>query len=201
MRLRMIPRLVAVGAMVAGLVAVPAPVAQAAGLEEVTGFGTNPGNLKMFRYVPAGLSAGRPLVVALHGCTQSAAAYDAEPGWVEVAERMGFALVLPQQQSANNFNSCFNWFEPGDTTRGSGEALSIKQMVDRMRSDYASDAGRIYVTGLSAGGAMTAVILATYPEVFAAGRRCGPALPMRQHFGAGTLLHVPRHEPHPDAMG
>ncbi len=163
----MIRRWIAMGAMVAGLVAVPAPAAHAAGLEEVTGFGTNPGNLKMFRYVPTGLPAGRPLVVALHGCTQSAAAYDVEPGWVEVAERMGFALLLPQQQSANNLNSCFNWFEPGDTTRGSGEALSIKQMVDRMRSDYGS--GSVFVTGLSAGGAMAAVMLATYPEVFTAG--------------------------------
>ena len=170
MRLHRIRRWAAIAAVVAGLVAVPAPVAQAAaGLEEVTGFGTNPGNLRMFRYVPSGLPSGRPLVVALHGCTQSAAAYDAEPSWTEVAERMGFALLLPQQQSANNLNSCFNWFQPTDTARGSGEALSIKQMVDRMRSDYASDASRIFVTGLSAGGAMSAVMLATYPEVFAAG--------------------------------
>jgi poly(hydroxyalkanoate) depolymerase family esterase len=169
MRLALTRRWAAIAAVVAGLIAVPAPVAQAAGLEEVTGFGANPGNLKMFRYVPDGLPAGRPLVVALHGCTQSAAAYDAEPGWIEVAERMGFALLLPQQQSANNLNSCFNWFQPTDTTRGSGEALSIKQMVDRMRTDYASDAARIYATGLSAGGAMISVMLATYPEVFAAG--------------------------------
>jgi poly(3-hydroxybutyrate) depolymerase len=88
---------IAVVAVVAVLVAAPAPVARAAGLEEVTGFGTNPGNLRMFRYVPSGLAAGRPLVVALHGCTQSAAAFDAEPGWIEVAERMQFALHLPQQ--------------------------------------------------------------------------------------------------------
>jgi poly(hydroxyalkanoate) depolymerase family esterase len=186
MRLHMIRRWAAMAAMVAGLIAVPAPAAQAAGLEEVTGFGTNPGNLKMFRYVPSGLPAGRPLVVALHGCTQSAAAYDAEPGWVEVAERMGFALLLPQQQSANNANSCFNWFEPADTARGSGEALSIKQMVDRMRSDYASDAGKIFVTGLSAGGAMAAVMLATYPEVFAAGAVVA-GLPYRC---AGTLVQA-----------
>lgn len=167
MWLQVVRRLVVVLAVVTGFVVVPVTGARAAGLQEVTGFGSNPGNLRMFRYVPDGLEPGRPLVVALHGCTQSAAAYDVEPGWVEVAERMRFALLLPQQQSSNNLNACFNWFETGDTTRGSGEALSIKQMVDRMRSDFATASS--FVTGLSAGGAMTSVMLATYPEVFAAG--------------------------------
>jgi len=156
---------VALGAVVA-LVATERP-AQAATMQEVTGFGSNPGNLQMFRYVPTGLPAGRPLVVVMHGCTQNAAGYGAASGWARLADTWGFALVLPQQRSANNANSCFNWFENGDITRGSGEALSIRQMVDRMRADFASAA--TYVTGLSAGAAMTAVMLATYPEVFAGG--------------------------------
>lgn len=143
--------------------------AQAATLQEVTGFGSNPGNLQMFRYVPDGLPNARPLVVAMHGCTQSASAFDNETGWTKLAEDWDFALLLPQQRSANNYNYCFNWFEPGDTTRGAGEALSIKQMVDRMKTDNGVDASRVYVTGLSAGGAMTAVMLATYPDVFAGG--------------------------------
>ncbi|QNE23231.1 PHB depolymerase family esterase [Kribbella qitaiheensis] len=146
-----------------------APAAAAASITEVTGFGTNPGNLRMFRYLPPGIGSGRPLVVALHGCTQSAQAYDDEPGWVELAQRWGFALLLPQQQSANNSSSCFNWFQTSDTARGAGEPLSIKQMVDRMVADQSSDTSRIFVTGLSAGGAMTAVMLATYPELFAGG--------------------------------
>lgn len=136
---------------------------------EVTGFGSNPGNLRMFKHVPAGLPANAPLVVALHGCAQSASGYDAEPGWQQLAERWKFALLLPQQQSANNASSCFNWFAPGDTARDQGEALSIKQMVDRMIADHASAPGRVYVTGLSAGGAMAATMLATYPDVFAGG--------------------------------
>jgi poly(hydroxyalkanoate) depolymerase family esterase len=148
----------------AGLLCLPA-LAQT----EVTGFGSNPGNLRMFKYVPPGLPANAPLVVAMHGCSQSAASYDAETGWQMLAQRWQFALLLPQQQSANNSSTCFNWFEAGDTARGSGEALSIKQMVDRMRTDHASDPARVYVTGLSAGGAMTAVMLAAYPEVFAGG--------------------------------
>ncbi|MFD5115038.1 alpha/beta hydrolase family esterase [Streptomyces sp. NPDC058391] len=145
------------------------PTAQAASLTEVTGFGTNPGNLRMFRYVPDGLPAGRPLVVAMHGCTQSAAAYDAETGWTKWADQWGFALLLPQQQSGNNLNSCFNWFESADIGRGAGETLSIKQMTDRMKTDLGSDAARVYATGLSAGAAMTNVMLAAYPDVFAAG--------------------------------
>lgn len=136
---------------------------------EVTGFGSNPGNLRMFKYVPPNLPVNAPLVVAMHGCSQSAASYDAESGWELLAQRWHFAVVLPQQQSANNSSACFNWFETGDTTRGQGEALSIKQMIDKMRADHGSAADRVYVTGLSSGGAMTAVMLATYPEVFAGG--------------------------------
>src|SRR5689334_8190075 len=89
---------------------------------EVTGFGSNPGNLRMFKYVPPNLPANAPLVVAMHGCSQSAASYDAESGWELLAQRWHFAVVLPQQQSANNSSACFNWFETGDTTRGQGEA-------------------------------------------------------------------------------
>lgn len=136
---------------------------------EVTGFGSNPGNLRMFKHVPAGLPADAPLVVALHGCSQTASSYDAEPGWQLLADRWRFALLLPQQQGSNNASGCFNWFVPGDTARSQGETLSIKQMVDRMIADHGSAPGRIYVTGLSAGGAMAAAMLAAYPDVFAGG--------------------------------
>lgn len=137
--------------------------------QEVTGFGSNPGNLRMFKVVPAGLPANAPLVVALHGCSQSAASYDAETGWTLLGQRWQVALLLPQQQSANNASSCFNWFDSADTTRGGGEVLSIRQMVDRMAADHGIDRARVYVTGLSAGGAMTASLLASYPDVFAGG--------------------------------
>lgn len=158
--------LAVLAAAVIHLVAVPRPAA-AATLQEVTGFGSNPGNLQMFRYVPAALPAGRPVVVALHGCTQNATGYGTATGWPQLADRWKFTVVVPQQKSVNNGNSCFNWFEPGDTRRGSGEALSIKQMVDKAKQDNGS--GAAYVSGLSAGGAMTAVMLATYPDVFSGG--------------------------------
>ncbi|MFF6999418.1 alpha/beta hydrolase family esterase [Streptomyces sp. NPDC008313] len=143
--------------------------AAAASLQEVTGFGTNPGALKMYRYVPDGLPAGRPVVVALHGCTQNAAGYGTASGWTDLADRWGFSVVLPQQQTANNMSSCFDWFQSGDIERGRGEAASIAQMADRQLADVSGDASRVYVTGLSAGGGMTAVMMAAYPEKFAAG--------------------------------
>ncbi|MFD5449026.1 PHB depolymerase family esterase [Streptomyces sp. NPDC127100] len=152
-----------------GLLAVGPNASAAGGLTQVTGFGTNPGALSMYTYAPDGLPAGAPLVVALHGCTQSANDYYTHSGWPEVADRYGFALVLPQTSSGNNANSCFNWFEPGDSARGRGEALSIRQMVDKALSLYAGDSRRVYITGLSAGGGMTANMLAAYPDVFAGG--------------------------------
>jgi poly(hydroxyalkanoate) depolymerase family esterase len=76
---------------------------------------------------------------------------------------------MPEQRPSNNTNVCFNWFNPQDTTRDSGEVCSIRQMIARMVGDVGIDPRRIFVTGLSAGGAMTTAMLATYPEVFAGG--------------------------------
>nr|VFJ95151.1 MAG: esterase, PHB depolymerase family [Candidatus Kentron sp. LFY] len=138
-------------------------------LVEVTDFGSNPGNLRMFTYVPRDLPAGAPLVVALHGCTQTAAAYDEGAGWSQLADRFGFSLLLPQQHWSNNPLRCFNWFRPEDTARDGGEPLSIRQMIGRMLADHGLDGRAVYVTGLSSGAAMTSVMLATYPDLFAGG--------------------------------
>ncbi|HEY0837263.1 MAG TPA: PHB depolymerase family esterase [Azospirillum sp.] len=138
-------------------------------LVEVTGFGSNPGSLRMLAHVPADLPAGAPLVVALHGCTQSAAGYDLGTGWSDLANRCGFAVLLPEQMRENNANLCFTWFDAANTTRDRGEPQSIREMIERMIADHGLDRRRVYVTGLSAGGAMAAVLLATYPEVFAGG--------------------------------
>lgn len=151
------------------LISVVSATPAAAAVEPVPSFGSNPGNLKMYRYVPAGLPTGRPVVVALHGCTQNATGYGTGSGWTQLADRLKFTVVLPEQQSGNNFNKCFNWFETGDTTRGQGEAESIAQMVRKTITDTGADAARVHVTGLSAGGAMTAVMLAAYPDMFAGG--------------------------------
>lgn len=137
-------------------------------LTEVTGFGTNPGALRMFTYVPVSMPANAPLVVALHGCSQSATAYQ-NAGWNPLADTYKFYVVYPQQQAANNLSLCFNWFASGDLARDQGEALSIKQMVDKMKATYSIDASKVFITGGSAGGCMAAVELAAYPDVFAAG--------------------------------
>jgi len=76
---------------------------------------------------------------------------------------------MPEQQTSNNANGCFNWFNADDIARERGEAASIRQMIQRMSADHGIDAHRIFITGLSAGGAMSMVMLATYPEVFAGG--------------------------------
>jgi len=132
-------------------------------------FGSNPGALRANVYIPPALAPDAALVVVLHGCTQTAAGYDVGAGWSEMANRHGFALLFPEQQRLNNPNLCFNWFEPNDSRRGSGEALSIRQMIAAVASTYPINPARIFVTGLSAGGAMASVMLATYPEVFAGG--------------------------------
>lgn len=105
----------------------------------------------------------------MHGCTQTADAYDRGAGWTSAADRDGFALLFPQQRRSNNPNLCFNWFSPRDARRDRGEALSIVQMVEAMHRLHGTDPSRVFVTGLSAGGAMTAVMLAAYPDVFAGG--------------------------------
>ncbi len=155
-------------------------------LETVSGFGSNPGALNMHKYVPAGMPQNAPLVVAMHGCDQDARAYE-QVGWNELADTYKFYVLYPEQTLANNPMKCFNWAgEYGDTTnlrRGEGENLSIKQMVDKMKADHSIDASRVFVTGLSAGGAEVALMLATWPEVFEAGAiiagipfRCGTTL-------------------------
>ena len=149
--------------------AAAAAPAGTAGLQEVLGFGSNPGGLRMLAHVPAGLPPGAPLVVALHGCTQTAAGYNSGAGWSRMADRHGFAVLLPEQVRGNNPNTCFNWFQPGDTARGGGEVESIRQGIAHMVATHALNPARVYISGLSAGGGMTAAMLAAYPEVFAAG--------------------------------
>lgn len=137
-------------------------------LTEVANFGANPGKLNMCEYRPANLGTGRPLVVALHGCAQQASAYDDETGWTKFADKHRLALLLPQTKGNHSFN-CFKWFDAAHNERDKGEALSIRNMIDKITTDASIDPKKVYVTGLSAGGGMTVVMLATYPELFAGG--------------------------------
>jgi poly(hydroxyalkanoate) depolymerase family esterase len=160
-------------------------------LTEVLEFGANPGGLRMFAFVPSNLQQPRALVVVLHGCGQTAAGYDLGAGWSTLARHFGFALLMPEQTRSNNVNTCFNWFKPGDIACDRGEAGSIRQMIARMVADYNIDKRRIFITGLSAGGAMTAAMLANYPELFAAG-----AIIAGLPFGVATTLRDALYEMH-----
>lgn len=148
----------------------PDPSAAVAGAVEIADFGSNPGQLAMFVHTPAVPPApGAPLIVLLHGCGQAAIGFSRETGWMALSERLGVPLVLPEQAGENNHGRCFNWFHPAHVRRDSGEALSIRQMVGSAVHRFGSDPNRIYIAGLSAGGAMAAAMLAAYPDVFAAG--------------------------------
>ena len=156
-------------------------------LVALTDFGPNPGELEARLFVPDDPTPGAALVVALHGCTQDAGVYDRGTGWSALAAREGFAVLLPQQTRANNANGCFNWFEPADIARTGGEAGSIAAMIQAAVAAHGLDPARVFVTGLSAGGAMTAVMLATYPELFAAGAIIG-GLPYGTATGVAQAL-------------
>ncbi|NKI41723.1 PHB depolymerase family esterase [Streptomyces sp. LD120] len=187
-RLLAVPALVLCGVLAAPAAsAAPAPMAQggstpaagtagaqpaghrAAELTKVPDFGANPGALSMYVHRPANLPANPPVVVALHGCTQNAQVYADNSGLPELAEREGFLLVLAETSTANNLTKCFNWFQATDNRRDQGEAASIRQMAAHAVSAYGADSSRVFVTGLSAGGAMTSVMLGAYPDVFSAG--------------------------------
>jgi poly(hydroxyalkanoate) depolymerase family esterase len=165
MRLRLSVIFIVGGLIAAARAAVGAP-------ERVADFGDNPGNLEMWAYSPAGAPARAPLVVVLHGCTQQATSM-APGGFEALADELGFHILYPQQKSENNPIGCFNWAgeygDPANLERGKGENQSIASMVEAMKASRSIDPERVFVIGFSAGGGFAAVMMATWPDVFAAG--------------------------------
>lgn len=171
-------------------------------LVDVRRFGTNPGELRMRMYAPVSRSSRAALVVVLHGCTQCAAEYAEPAGWLDLAERFGFVMIAPEQTRQNNPNLCFNWYQRSDIQKGQGEAQSIAQMVSHAVSRLDLDGRRVFVTGLSAGGAMANVMLATYPEMFAGGAIVA-GLPYGVASTVGDAFQVMAMEtpPRPELLG
>jgi len=138
-------------------------------MEEQAAFGANPGNLGMYSCVPRGLPKSSALVVAMHACQQTARDFDLATGWSQLGRQHGFAVLFPEQKCENNSQNCFNWFVEKHIGREDGEIASIRHMIEKMLRDHHLDRDQVYVTGLSAGGAMACALLASYPELFTAG--------------------------------
>ena len=136
-------------------------------------FGYQADSRPYFVYTPQHYQLGTavPLVVMLHGCTQTAADFAAGTHMNQLAEQDNFIVVYPQQVSTANGDECWNWFEPVNQARGSGEAaiiVGIVHTIEQNTARWTIDSNRIYVAGISAGAALSVILGATYPDVFAA---------------------------------
>jgi poly(hydroxyalkanoate) depolymerase family esterase len=118
-------------------------------------------------YVPSNAKASPALVVMLHGCTQDAADFATGTRMDEAAERSGFLVLYPQQSRAANPSGCWNWFGAREQ-HGAGEAALIADLTRRIVATEGVDPKRVYIAGLSAGGAMATIVAAAHPTLFAA---------------------------------
>jgi poly(hydroxyalkanoate) depolymerase family esterase len=138
------------------------------------------GAIDYMLYRPASAAPGMPLVIMLHGCTQSPEDFARGTAMNRLAEEFGFLVAYPRQTQAANVQKCWNWFEPGNQVRGRGEPALIAGLTRDILAAEEADHTRVYVAGLSAGGAAAAIMADSYPDLFAAvgihsGLACGAA--------------------------
>lgn len=138
------------------------------------------GSIEYLIYRPASFVSGMPLVVMLHGCTQSPEDFARGTAMNRLADELGFLVAYPRQTRAANQQKCWNWFRPGDQQRDRGEPALIAGLTRDIISTEKVDSTRVYIAGLSAGGAAAAVMADAYPDLFAAvgihsGLACGIA--------------------------
>jgi poly(hydroxyalkanoate) depolymerase family esterase len=160
-----------VALLVAAAAALVPGVATAATGTLTSGDYTGPEGTQHYElYVPSTYTAGTPvpLVVALHGCTQTADSFRLLSRWDALAEAKGFIVVFPQQDPNANSQKCWDFFQDASMHRSAGEPARIAAVTSFIQRNYAVDPSRVYASGLSAGGAMASVMAATYPDLFAA---------------------------------
>lgn len=158
----------------------PIPVPEGASFEQRI-FSSSAGSRPYKIYVPSGVRRDPlPLVVMLHGCTQSPDDFAAGTRMNDLAEELGFLVAYPGQTKAANASKCWNWFNPADQQRDRGEPALLAGITREIMNEHSVARGRVFVAGLSAGGAAAAVMGAAYPDLYAgvgvhSGLACGAA--------------------------
>jgi len=166
-----------------------AGTAPAAGKFIAGSFSNEAGTRAYKLYIPSRHSEPRPLIVMLHGCQQSADEFAAGTRMNFAAEESSCFVVYPEQPAAANASKCWNWFKQSDQRRSRGEPALIAGITRRVMKEYGINARRVYIAGLSAGGAAAAIMGEAYPDLYAAvgvhsGLACGSARDLPSAFAA-----------------